>query len=1141
MSRKPSYRNIQRESEAFVKFLKNEENKNNADNKDEADKHETEHEDKTYHTDMYKRDEMRTMYDYKFVQKGNERVAFRHVIKYLKDVKLVHELGDYFSFAKDIQVVYEKLRTSDEYVKILQKWRTQSTENPYFCQNCGIDCQTEINFEQHTMGNRHRIHKLQAAIFNKSDELFNIPKGVVLYSNPTVVDGGKMQVQCRPGERLSMTITMENICTDGSVIVFTRHLLLWDTGMFELRDLRKGGPVYRNCNIYPKGAVSRHNRHMYEMAINCSAPSDYGEHFVPLALYFKKKTSAGKPIEEDGWKQDFVLRLLSLHVLGDLHEELKPRAPFAYPKRIPDKNIKEWIPGEKIKVLKKNALTSGTKLPPARIPNKIRRYVQKEGGAAQSRQVETTQRSELRSMLDCSLSIKTYTERMKILLWVEEIQMEIDIKNYDLVGVEMKLDMKTQLLILEVPGLAERRPSVMNCDAIDIFIHGELTVCYTGIVHKVEETTVHLGVNRRLIKRWVDKTRFDVRFNFSRTNLWLQHRAASMGPSVWDVLFPSATSEQVEFGTEVTETVEEREPTCCHSNESISTDSLPTHHPTIFIDKPVLHGKTNPEFTISPEARRHTISAPVPQVPKPGREHIQLKPWYDKKLNEEQKVAVSNIVKGTSRPAPYMIFGPPGTGKTVTVTEAIRQIYHSSQTSRILVCCPENTAADIVMLKLISKSLSGTVQLKDIYRLCAVYRPFASIPSAIKDSKMYNFDDTEGEFFYPSRPELEKYRILIVTLSTSGRLVSASFEKNFFTHIFIDEGAHAIEPECIVPITGLMDATKKDTCPQLVISGDPKQLGPVLRSRFSLEYGLDLSIMERLMRDFEQYKRRDDKAYNVRYITKLVRNYRSHDDIISIPRQLFYDNELIACGDEMIRNAMLGWDGLPNKKFPILFHSVFGKDEREEDSPSFFNRDEIAQVDKYLNKLLKEKKKGLQIKQSDIGIISPYRKQVQKLREMIHLKKYNVKKGDITVKKGDITVGSVEEFQGQEFKVIIISTVRSNKSLAYRDIDLQFNLGFLRNPKRFNVAITRARALLIVVGNPITLEQDSHWKRFIDFCDRNGGFCGSRGQFAKSKGGKGGNVKTETSKSAEEIKGEMDEIGASYVALTEDPEWPARN
>ncbi|WAR05019.1 MOV10-like protein [Mya arenaria] len=913
MNKNPFYRDIQRESDAFVKFLKTSENveqKDNAENKDEAvDKHKSEHEDKTYHTDMYKRDEMRAIYDYKFVPKRNERVAFRYVIKYLKDVKLVHELGDYFSFAKDIQVVYEKLSTSDEYEKILEKWRTQSTENPYFCQNCGIDCQTEINLEQHTMGNRHRIHKLQAAIFNKSDELFNIPKGVVLFSNPTVVDGGKMQVQCRPEE---------NKCR---------------------KDYRGG-----------------------RMGTGLRASTS-------LIACFR---------------------------------------------------------------LKKNALTSGTKLAPARIPDKIRRYVHKESAVAKSRHTETTQRSELRSVLDCSLSTETYKERMKTLLWVEEIQMEIDIKNYDL-----------------VPGLAERRPSLMRCDKIQIFIHGLLTVCYIGIVHKVEETRVHLGVDERLVQRWVENTRFDVRFNFSRTNLWVQHRAVSKGSLVWDVLFPSASSafEQVECFTEVMETVEERESTCCHSTQRTSPDSMPMYQPNMSIDKPILQGKPKPKFTITAEARRHTILAPVPPVPEPSREHIQLKPWYDKKLNEEQQVAVSNIVQGTSRPAPYMIFGPPGTGKTVTVTEAIRQIYHSSPTSRILVCCPENTAADIVMLKLISKSLSGTVQLKDIYRLCAVYRPFASIPSAIKDSKMYNFDDKERDFYYPAKSELEKYRILIVTLN---------------------EGAHAIEPECIVPITGLMDATKKDTCPQLVISGDPKQLGPVLRSRFSLEYGHDLSIMERLMRDFEEYQRRDDNTYNVRYITKLVRNYRSHDDIINIPRQLFYDKELMACGDEIL-NSMLGWDGLPNKKFPIIFHSVFGNDEREEDSPSFFNR-----------------------------------KQVQKVRQMISRKKYNEK-------KGDIMVGSVEEFQGQEFKVIIISTVRSNKSLAYRDIDLQFNLGFLRNPKRFNVAITRARALLIVVGNPITLEQDPHWKSFIDFCDRNGGFCGPRGQFSKRKGG---SAQTEASKSA---------------------------
>jgi len=75
------------------------------------------------------------------------------------------------------------------------------------------------------------------------------------------------------------------------------------------------------------------------------------------------------------------------------------------------------------------------------------------------------------------------------------------------------------------------------------------------------------------------------------------------------------------------------------------------------------------------------------------------------------------------------------------------------------------------------------------------------------------------------------------------RLVSAGYPKNYFTHIFIDEGAHAIEPEITVPIAGLMDATDPSCCPQLVIAGDPKQLGPVLRSRLSLDYGLGLYSM----------------------------------------------------------------------------------------------------------------------------------------------------------------------------------------------------------------------------------------------------------------------------------------------------------
>lgn len=82
----------------------------------------------------------------------------------------------------------------------------------------------------------------------------------------------------------------------------------------------------------------------------------------------------------------------------------------------------------------------------------------------------------------------------------------------------------------------------------------------------------------------------------------------------------------------------------------------------------------------------------------------------------------------------------------------------------------------------------------------------------------------------------------------------------------------------------------------------------------------------------------------------------------------------------------------------------------------------------------------------------------------------------------------MEEFQGQERSVILISTVRSSQSFV--QLDLDFNLGFLKNPKRFNVAVTRAKALLIVVGNPLLLGHDPDWKTFLEFCKENGGYTG---------------------------------------------------
>ena len=141
-------------------------------------------------------------------------------------------------------------------------------------------------------------------------------------------------------------------------------------------------------------------------------------------------------------------------------------------------------------------------------------------------------------------------------------------------------------------------------------------------------------------------------------------------------------------------------------------------------------------------------------------------------------------------------------------------------------------------------------------------------------------------------------------------------------------------------------------------------------------------------------------------------------------------------------------------KTPLLVHGVIGQDLREQSSPSFFNPEEVVIVMDYIEQVLAMP--GMM--EEDIGVITPYRRQVQKIRGML-----------VEKNRRGVTVGTTEEFQGQERKVIILSTVRS--SPEYVNIDTQYRLGFLADPKRFNVAITRAQALLIVVGNPRILLQ----------------------------------------------------------------------
>lgn len=729
-------------------------------------------------------------------------------------------------------------------------------------------------------------------------------------------------------------------------------------------------------------------------------------HF-PATMYFEFCPEADPP----GSAKPFcIVRELEAVVQTGLAETLGPESPYN-PKQNrrlrPEKRIVEiGVPPESFNT---HTQRITVKLNPYRYPAYLKELAKHK--LEDSERLSPPGRQQLprvRRLLDNQLCMKNYTECFHLLLHLEEIQMEVDIKKYDLYGKTMTLDKSSKkLLILKVPGVAENRPSVLRGDKLNACLSEDrsqpITV-YEGYVHRVELDKVKLGFSQKLLQKFVSNMKFDVEFNINRFPIRFQHRAVELAGQhgLGDVLFPS--------------------------DKGTGHTALP---------------------------------------------HLSM---FNKDLenNPEQKAAVQHIVSGTSKPAPYLIFGPPGTGKTVTVVEAIKQVNKSKATTHILACAPSNSACDLLCERLL-----GYVDGHRLYRLCAPSRDPRTLPPKLL--KHSNWNEAEDSFVLPSDGPPMDYSVIVVTLVTAGRLVTGGVGKGHFTHIFIDEAGQAVEPECIIGIAGLLDPVKG----QLVLAGDPKQLGPVLRSPLAQLHGLGQSLLERLMKQNALYQKSQDghSGFDTRFVTKLLRNYRSHPVILKVPNELFYENELLVFANEMEREAFCHWEHLPKKGFPVVFHGVMGKDEREANSPSFFNVTEIEVIVSYLDKLIQTQgKKGLpKLSTNDIGIITPYRKQVEKIRKALNtvaeLKKWK-----------DIKVGSVEEFQGQERRVIIVSTVRS--SVNYVKMDQDFNIGFLSSEKRFNVAMTRAKALLIVVGNPVILSKDPTWQRFIRYCELEQGYTG---------------------------------------------------
>ncbi|KTG05454.1 hypothetical protein cypCar_00026264 [Cyprinus carpio] len=658
-------------------------------------------------------------------------------------------------------------------------------------------------------------------------------------------------------------------------------------------------------------------------------------HF-PATMYFEFCPEADPP----GTAKPFcIVREVEAVVQSGLAETLGPESPYnpKQNRRLRPENriLEEGVPPESFIT---HVLSIMVKLNPYQYPPYLKELAKHkmedfERLSAPVRQQlprvrQASKRAKKLRVLDTQLCMKNYKERFHLLLHLEEIQMEVDIKKYDLYGKTMTLDKSNKkLLILKVPGVAENRP---------------------------------------LLQKFVNNMKFNVEFNINRFPIRLQHRAVELAcqHGLGDVLFPS--------------------------DKGTGHTALP---------------------------------------------HLSM---FNKDLenNPEQKAAVQHILSGTSKPAPYLIFGPPGTGKTVTVVEAIKQVNKSEATTHILACAPSNSACDLLCERLL-----GYVDAHRLYRLCAPSRDPCTLPQKLLKHSNWNKD--HNSFQLPSRDDLMKRSVIVVTLVTAGRLVSGGVPKGHFTHIFIDEAGQAVESECIIGIAGLLDPVKG----QLVLAGDPQQLGPILRSPLAQLHGLGQSLLERLMTQNALYQKSQDghSGYDTRFVTKLLRNYRSHPAILKIPNELFYENELQVFANQMEREAFCCWEHLPKKGFPVMFHGVMGKDDREANSPSFFNVTEIEVIVSYLNKLMQTQgKKGLpKLSANDIGIITPYRKQARLFVEKI--------------RKALNTVAELNKW---------------------------------KEIKRFNVAMTRAKALLVVVGNPVILSKDPTWQRFIRYCELEQGYTG---------------------------------------------------
>ncbi len=449
------------------------------------------------------------------------------------------------------------------------------------------------------------------------------------------------------------------------------------------------------------------------------------------------------------------------------------------------------------------------------------------------------------------------------------------------------------------------------------------------------------------------------------------------------------------------------------------------------------------------------------------------------KLNVSQQESLNNILSAREL---AIVHGPPGTGKTTTLVQAIKALFKQDG-KQILVVAPSNTAVDLLTEKLADEGLnvlrvgnparvsdklmsltldskmsehSSMREIKGLRKQANEFRNMAhkykrNFGRAEREQRKALFDEAHKIMKEVGNTEqyiqddlLAKAEVITATLVGSNHYTVRNL--NYHT-LIIDEAAQALEPACWIPI---LKAQK------LILAGDHFQLSPTIKSDQAASKGLNITLLEKCA------------ALHPESVVLLQEQYRMHSDIMGYSSQVFYQSKLQA-HTSVANHLMFSGDISLN----FIDTAGCGFDEKLEGASST-NPDEALFLMKHLTDYVDALKAGGVLNEfPSIAVISPYKEQINVLKDLL------INSPALTQHADKISVNTIDSFQGQERDIVYISMTRSNT---------EGTIGFLSDIRRMNVAMTRARKKLVIIGDSATLSRLPFYADLIAYAEQKNGY-----------------------------------------------------